>query len=806
MWHGGRSLIEDRLKDDPSIRAVFTQATETSTGVIHPIREMAEITGRYEETVIVVDAITGIGALDIPMDAWNLDVLVSGSQKAFMLPPGLSFVALSEKAWRFADRSNLPKYYFDFGKQLESAMKNQSPFTPAITLVIGLRESLRKIRHEGLKAIFARHDLLARATREAVKALGLELFVEESPSNALTAVKIPERIGADEIKSRLFEEFGITVAGGQDQARGKIIRIAHLGYYGPLDMVMVISALEMLLAEMGHRFELGAGVRAAEKVLISLGGGPNGRGKTYRVLVAGKLASKGIEILKGEEKIRCYVEANISPGELRATIREYDGIIIRSKTTVSADIINASERLKVIGRAGIGVDNIDVQAATRRGILVMNTARENAVAAAEHTIAMMLAMSRNIPQANTSTKSGKWEKGKFMGVELYGKTLGIIGIGEIGSLVAERAQGMKMDVVAYDPYISPDAAAQKGIPLVSLDDLLNRSDFISIHTPLTEETGHLIDVEAFERMKTGVMIINCARGGIVDESALLDVLRSGKVRGAALDVFEHEAAGNNPLFDMDNVICTPHIGAATSEAQENVAVAIADQVVDFLINKRIRNAVNIPIVNPDVLPVVQPYLDLGEKLGSFLTQISDFAIEELSIEYKGTVAEHEVSPITVSILRGLLTPYMGEVVNFVNASIIARDRGITVRESKSSSSEDFASMVTITAMGGEERNVVAGALFGTKDFRIVQINDFLIEAVPRGNMLLIHNYDRPGVIGNIGTALGNRNINIATMQFSRERLGGAAISLLHLDSVISKEVMEELSQLPNIISVKHVEL
>ena len=272
-------LIEDRLKDDPSIRAVFTQATETSTGVIHPIREMAEITGRYEETVIVVDAITGIGALDIPMDAWNLDVLVSGSQKAFMLPPGLSFVALSEKAWRFADRSNLPKYYFDFGKQLESAMKNQSPFTPAITLVIGLRESLRKIRHEGLKAIFARHDLLARATREAVKALGLELFVEESPSNALTAVKIPERIGADEIKSRLFEEFGITVAGGQDQARGQIIRIAHLGYYGPLDMVMVISALEMLLAEMGHRFELGAGVRAAEKVLISLGGGPNGRGK-----------------------------------------------------------------------------------------------------------------------------------------------------------------------------------------------------------------------------------------------------------------------------------------------------------------------------------------------------------------------------------------------------------------------------------------------------------------------------------------------------------------------------------------------
>jgi D-3-phosphoglycerate dehydrogenase len=303
-----------------------------------------------------------------------------------------------------------------------------------------------------------------------------------------------------------------------------------------------------------------------------------------------------------------------------------------------------------------------------------------------------------------------------------------------------------------------------------------------------------------------VMIINCARGGIVDEGALLNALKSGKVRGAALDVFENEGAGNNPLFEVDNVVCTPHIGAATSEAQENVAVAIADQIVDFLVNKRIRNAVNIPIVSPDVLPVLKPYLDLGEKLGSFLTQISDVAIEELSIEYRGAVAEYNVSPITVSVLRGLLTPYMGDVVNFVNASVIAKDRGIRVRESKSTTAEDFASMVGITAVVRGGSNYIAGALFGTRDFRIVQINDFLIEAVPQGNMLLIQNYDRPGVIGNIGTTLGNRNINIATMQFSRDRSGGVAISLLHLDSVISREVMEELWQLPDIISVKHIEL
>ncbi len=273
------NVIEDSLKEDPSIRAVFTQATETSTGVVHPIQDIAEITGRYEETAIVVDAITGIGVIDIPMDMWNLDVVISGSQKALMLPPGLSFVALSEKAWNFVDRSDLPKYYFDFRKQLESAKKNQSTFTPAITLVIGLRESLRKIRREGLKALFARHDLLARAIREAAKALGLELFAAESPSNALTALKIPEGIGTDEIKSRFFEEYGITVAGGQDQAKGKIIRIAHLGYYGRLDVIMVISALEMLLREMGHQFELGAGVKAAEEVFIAFGDGPNGGGK-----------------------------------------------------------------------------------------------------------------------------------------------------------------------------------------------------------------------------------------------------------------------------------------------------------------------------------------------------------------------------------------------------------------------------------------------------------------------------------------------------------------------------------------------
>ena len=469
-------------------------------------------------------------------------------------------------------------------------------------------------------------------------------------------------------------------------------------------------------------------------------------------------------------------------------------------------MIEAGTRLKVIGRAGIGLDNVDLPAATKKGIVVMNTPQENAIAAAEHTIAMMLSISRKIPQATASMKAGKWEKKKFMGVELYNKTLGMIGIGVIGTVVADRARGLKMKVIGYDPYLSKEVAEKKGVDLVSYDELLSRSDFITVHTPLTDETRNLIDRNTLDKMKDGVILINCARGGIINEKDLYDAIKGGKVAGAALDVFEKEPAIGNPLLELEEVVSTPHLGASTGEAQENVSIAIAQQIVDYLTLGEARNAVNMPTVSPDILPFLRPYLRLGEKLGSFLGQISNYAIEEVLIEYQGEVVEYGTKPITISVLKGLLTPFVGETVNFVNAPVMAKERGIRITESTSAMAEDFASLIALTARSKMEQNYIAGTLFGRRELRIVKLNDFLIEAIPEGYILLVNNYDKPGVIGNIGNALGSRNINIATMQFGRDRMGGNAISLLHLDAPLPPGMLGEILRLPNIISVRQIQL
>ncbi|MGO8988811.1 MAG: phosphoglycerate dehydrogenase [bacterium] len=525
-----------------------------------------------------------------------------------------------------------------------------------------------------------------------------------------------------------------------------------------------------------------------------------------RVLVSDPLSSKGLEILERAKNLKYDLKPGLSPEELKKVIPEYDAIIIRSETKLKADLIEAGRRLKVIGRAGIGLDNVDLAAATKKGVVVMNTPQENAIAAAEHTIAMVLSVSRKIPQATASMKAGKWEKKKFMGVELYTKTLGLIGIGVIGTIVADRARGLKMKVIGYDPYLSKEVAEKKGVDMVSLDELLERSDFISIHTPLTDETRNLIDKKAFSKMKKGVILVNCARGGIINEKDLHEALQEGKVAGAALDVFEKEPSIGNPLLELEAVISTPHLGAATEEAQENVAIAIAQQVVDFLTSGEARNAVNMPAVSPDILPFLRPYLRLGEQLGSFLGQISNYAIEEVLIEYYGEVVEYGTKPITISVLKGLLTPFVGETVNFVNAPIMAKERGIKVTESTRAVTEDYASLIAITARSKMERNYIAGTLFGRKELRIVKLNDFFIEAIPEGHILLVNNYDKPGVIGNIGNALGSRNINIATMQFGRDQMGGKAISLLHLDVPLPAGMVGDILRLPNIISVRQIQL
>jgi len=522
-----------------------------------------------------------------------------------------------------------------------------------------------------------------------------------------------------------------------------------------------------------------------------------------KVLVSDSLSPRGIEILK-TAGLDVDVQTGMSPEELKASIGGYHGLIIRSATKVTSEILERATNLKVIGRAGSGLDNVDRVSATKRGIVVMNTPGGNTITTAEHTIALMFALARQIPQAMASMKAGEWEKKRFMGVELYNKTIGIIGIGNIGKQVAKRALALEMNVIGYDPYLSDENANEMGIEKVELPALFSRSDFITIHTPITTDTRNLINQKTMQGMKKGVRIINCARGGIINENDLYAALKSGMVAGAALDVFEKEPPGDNPLLTLDNVICTPHLGAATQEAQENVAIAVAEQVADYLMNGVIRHAVNFPSVPAEQVSRLQPYLTIAEKLGSFASQVFEGAVTEMTIEYRGEASELNTAPVTIALLKGFLTPILEETVNFVNAPIIAKERGIEVREMKSDDAGDYQSTIVLRLKADGKENHLIGTLFSRRDPRIIQINDFPVEIFPEGNMLFIYNNDRPGVIGNIGSFLGKCNINIARMHFGREKAGGMAISVVSIDSPVTQEQMEELRKLPNILSLKVV--
>ncbi|MBI3785110.1 MAG: phosphoglycerate dehydrogenase [Deltaproteobacteria bacterium] len=527
-----------------------------------------------------------------------------------------------------------------------------------------------------------------------------------------------------------------------------------------------------------------------------------------KVLIADKLAPQGMEILRAAADIEIDQAVGLKPAELAAKIEPYHGLIVRSGSTVTAEVVAAARNLKVIGRAGIGVDNIDVEAATKKGIVVMNTPAGNNVITAEHGISMMLSLARSIPQATASMKAGKWEKGRFTGSEVFNKTLGIVGIGNIGSLVAERALGLKMRVIAFDPFISQEAAQRLGVELVSLDDLYARADFISVHTPLTKETRGLIGTAAFAKMKKGVRVINCARGGIVDEEALAAAITEGKVAGAALDVFvEEPPPADHPLLKLDQVICTPHLGAATDEAQVNVAIAIAQQVVNYLSRGVIQDAVNVPSISPELLEILGPYLSLCEKLGSLQGQMLTAAPQELLIEYAGEVAAYDVKSLTLAVLRGLLTRALDSAaINYVNAPSIARERGIRIIESKTSQPKGFANLITVTASTASVPNVVAGAVFGQRVIRLVRINKFFLDADPQGHILMLLNRDVPGVVGSVGTLLGEAKINIARLELGREGIGGNAVSLVHVDDAIPDAVMERLRKQPNIVSAQQITL
>jgi D-3-phosphoglycerate dehydrogenase len=519
-----------------------------------------------------------------------------------------------------------------------------------------------------------------------------------------------------------------------------------------------------------------------------------------KVLIADKMDPRAAAIFH-DRGIRVDEKPGLSPDELIAIIGDYDGLAVRSSTKVSAAAMDAAlPRLKVIGRAGIGVDTIDVPAASARGIVVMNTPFGNSITTAEHAIAMLFALAREIPQADQSTQSGKWEKNRFMGVELAGKTLGLIGCGNIGSIVADRAHGLKMKVVAYDPFLSPERAVELGVDKAELDELLARADFITLHTPLTDQTRGILGREALAKTKPGVRIVNCARGGLIDEAALKEALDSGHVAGAALDVFQEEPATESPLFGTRGLICTPHLGASTTEAQVNVAIQIAEQMSDYLLLGGITNAVNVPSLSAEEAPRLKPYMALAEKLGRLVGQVAGTEIRSIDVEVEGAAAELNIKPITGAVLAGVMQTW-SDTVNMVNAPYLAKERGIAVREIRNEGEGDYHTLVAVTVGTEHGPKRVEGTLFGNRAPRLVSIFGIQVEAELAGQMIYIVNDDAPGFIGALGTKLGENEINIATFNLGRHAAGGEAVALVAVDDPISATVVEQLHRLPGVREV-----
>jgi D-3-phosphoglycerate dehydrogenase len=520
---------------------------------------------------------------------------------------------------------------------------------------------------------------------------------------------------------------------------------------------------------------------------------------TVRVLISDSMDPKAAAIFR-ERGIAVDEKSGLSPEELKAIIGDYDGLAIRSATKVTKALLEAAGNLKVVGRAGIGVDNVDIPAATVRGVVVMNTPFGNSITTAEHAIALMFALARQLPEADASTQAGKWEKNRFMGVELTAKTLGLIGAGNIGSIVASRALGLRMKVVAYDPFLTPERAIELGIEKVELDELLRRADFITLHTPLTDQTRGILSREALAKSKPGVRIINCARGGLIDEQALKEALDGGHVAGAALDVFETEPATASPLFGTPGFISTPHLGASTSEAQVNVAIQVAEQMSDFLLLGGVTNAINMPSLSAEEAPRLKPYMALAEKLGKLLGQVVGENVRSIAVEVEGAAAELNQKPITGAVLAGLMGSY-SDSVNMVNAPFLAKERGLDVREIRHEREGDYHTLVAVTVGTPQGDRRVAGTLFGNKAPRLVDIFGVEVEAELSRSMLYIVNSDQPGFIGKLGTALGEAAINIATFNLGRRAAGGEAVALVAIDEDVPEGVVKQLCALTGVREV-----
>ena len=524
---------------------------------------------------------------------------------------------------------------------------------------------------------------------------------------------------------------------------------------------------------------------------------------TPRVLISDDLSPAAVQIFK-DRGVAVDVKPGLAKDELEKIIGDYDGLAIRSATKVTEKLIAKADKLKVVGRAGIGVDNVDIKAATAKGIIVMNTPFGNSITTAEHAITLMLALARQIPLADRSTQAGKWEKSKFMGVEITAKTLGVIGCGNIGAIVAERALGLRMKVLAYDPFLTEERAKDLGVSKVDLDILLRRADFITLHTPLTEKTRNILDAAALAKTRKGVRIINCARGGLVDEAALAAALRSGHVAGAALDVFLTEPAKENPLFGMDNVICTPHLGASTTEAQENVALQVAEQMSDYLLTGAITNAINFPSISAEDAPKLKPYVKLAEQLGLFAGQLTETTITAVRVEYAGEIAKLNVKPLTAAAIAGVLRPQLSDV-NMVSAGIVAKERGMSVEEVTRGHDGAYESYVRVTVKTAKQDRSVAGTVFSDGKPRIIQVKGIEMEAQFYPHMLYVTNSDKPGFIGKVGALMGEVGINIARLNLGRDKPGGDAIALIAIDQPADDATIARIKKFEHVNRVQKLE-
>ncbi|HMI19287.1 MAG TPA: phosphoglycerate dehydrogenase [Sphingomonas sp.] len=522
-----------------------------------------------------------------------------------------------------------------------------------------------------------------------------------------------------------------------------------------------------------------------------------------KVLISDKMDPRAAEIFR-ERGVEVDEITGKTPEELAAMIGDYDGLAIRSSTKVTKAILEAATKLKVVGRAGIGVDNVDIPSASAKGVVVMNTPFGNSITTAEHAIALMFALARDLPEADKSTQAGKWEKNRFMGVEMTSKTLGLIGAGNIGSIVADRAIGLKMKVVAFDPFLTPERAIELGVEKVELDDLLKRADFITLHTPLTDSTRNILSKENLAKTKKGVRIVNCARGGLIDEAALKEGLDSGHIAGAALDVFVTEPAKESPLFGTPNFISTPHLGASTTEAQVNVAIQVAEQMADFLMTGGVTNALNMPSLSAEDAPKVKPYLALAEKLGSLVGQLAHDNLTKISIEVEGAAAELNLKPITGAVLAGLMRVY-SDTVNMVNAPYLAKERGLDVREVRHDREGDYHTLIRVSVQTSQGERSVAGTLFANSQPRLVEIFGVKVEADLTDRMLYIVNEDAPGFIGRLGTALGEAGVNIGTFHLGRRNAGGEAVLLLSVDQPVDGATLDKVKALPGVKTVKSLD-